>query len=129
MFQATIGRAMPPEPSARPFTMETPISEFQSTWTGRILFKSVMHVLASQGKELQNLPDGPDKEAQLRAHAFTLNFLPGTSPRSMVQSGGGRIQMNVGRALPLLANGQILTALGMILKKEKEIPLPVDTKE
>ena len=124
VFQATIGRAIPPEPSAQPFTMETPISEFQATWTGRLLFKSIMKVLDLQGKPLKKLPDGPAKEAQLRAHAFTLNYMPGSSPRGMVQSGGGRIQMNVGRAFPLLANGQIVPALRTLLKKEKEIPLP-----
>lgn len=129
VFQATIGRAMPPEPSARPFTMETPICEFQATWSGRILFKTLMRVLDSQRKKLEALPDGPDKEAQLRAHAFTMNYMPGSSPRGMVQSGGGRIQMNVGRALPLIANGQIIPALRMALKKETEIPLPAKTRE
>ncbi|MBE6919278.1 MAG: hypothetical protein E7469_06305 [Ruminococcaceae bacterium] len=129
VFQATIGRAMPPEPSARPFTMETPISEFQATRAGKLLFKGVMHVLASQGKELEQLPDGPEKDAQLRAHAFTMNYMPGCSPRGMVQSGGGRIQMNVGRAMPLLANGYIIPALCMALKKEKEIPLPINSEK
>ena len=124
IFQATIGRAIPPEPSIRPFTMETPVCEFQTTWTGKILFKTLMRVLAFQGRHLKKLPDGPNKEAQLRAYTFNMHFIPGSSPRGMVQSGGGRIQMNVGRALPLLANGQIISALRMVLKKEKEIPLP-----
>ena len=124
VFQATIGRAMPPEPSARPFTMETPISEYQATRSGKLVYRAIMSVFKSQRKEIDRLPDGPDKEAQLRAHNFTMNFMPGTSARGMLQSGGGRIQMNTARAFPMLANGQIFPALASILKKEKEIPLP-----
>ena len=127
-FQATIGRTIPSEPTTRPFTLETPIYEYQETFTGRLLFKTLMRVLDAPRKQLERLPDSPEKDARLRAHWFTMNFMPGCSARSMLQSGGGRIQMNVARALPLLANGQLLSALISVLKKETEIPLPTKEK-
>ena len=129
VFQATIGRAMPPEPSLRPFTIETPVKDFQTTWWGRILYRSILKVIEKEGQPIAEMPDGPEKEALLRAQKFTMAFIPGTSPRSMVQSGGGRIQMNVGRAMPLIANGQLLPALRMILRKETRIPLPCESEE
>lgn len=129
VFQATIGRAMPPEPSVRPFTIESPISDFQTTWWGKMLYKGILAVLAKEeGKSIQEMADGPEKEAMLRSLKFTMDFIPGTSPRSMVQSGGGRIQMNVGRAMPLVANGQLFAAAMMALKKETKIPLPSETQ-
>ena len=129
VFQATIGRAMPPEPSLRPFTMETPVKDFQTTWWGRMLYRGILKIIEKEGQPIAEMPDSPEKEALLRAQKFTMAFIPGTSPRSMVQSGGGRIQMNVGRAMPLIANGQLLPALRMILRKETRIPLPCETEE
>lgn len=129
VFQATIGRAMPPEPSLRPFTMETPVKDFQTTWWGRMLYRGILKIIEKEGQPIAEMPDGPEKETLLRAQKFTMAFIPGTSPRSMVQSGGGRIQMNVGRAMPLIANGQLLPALRMILRKETRIPLPCETEE
>ena len=128
VFQDTIGRSIPEEPAVRPFTMETPVFEYQATLPGKLIVKGLLKVLDAQHKKIEKLPDGPAKEAQLRSNTFAMSFMPNSSARGLLQSGGGRIQMNVARALPMLANGRILAALGSILKKEKEIPLPSKQK-
>lgn len=128
VFEATIGRTIPTEPKVPPFTMETPISEYQATFPGRILFKTLMRIMDAPRKQIERLPDGPDKETRLRSHWFDMHFMPGCSSRSILQCGSGRIQMNVARALPLLAGGKLFAALGSLLKKEVEIPLPVKEK-
>ena len=128
VFASTIGRAIPDEASVPPFTMETPICEYQATLPGRILFKTLMRIMDAPRKQIERLPDGPEKETRLRAHWFNMHFIPGCSSRSVLQSGGGRIQMNVAQALPMLANGQIFSALAAISKREREIPLPSHRK-
>lgn len=124
VFCETICRPLPPEPPAQPFTVETPVCEFRATRSGRLLYALILKIMELQGGSDKKLPEGPEKEALRRSKRFTLSYIPLASPRSLVQSGGGLIQMNVGRAFPMIANGHWLQAIKELLKKEKKIPLP-----
>ena len=126
IVEETIGAPLPSEPSAYPFTMETPVCEFKASRFGSVFFNALMGVLNGQLRKLQKLPDTPEKAQQIRSHLFTMTYIPGSSPRGMVQSGGGLVQMHIGRAMVEFANGHPIRALAAVLHKDKKIPLPIE---
>lgn len=129
LFCQTLQKPLPPEPLRRLYTVESPLSDFQSSPAGRFIYQLILKVMSLQGVGMDRMEDGPQKEAVKKSNDFTLRFLPGCSPRSMVQSSGGMVQMNFARALPMIANGQISKALAELAKVEKKIPLPCQEKK
>ena len=129
IFEKIIGRPLPKEPEKYPFTVESPLQEFKQTFMGRIIFKSIMNVINSGAKDIVKLPDGKEKEERLKNHVFMLRFIHMNCPRSLAQSGGGMIQMNLAHALTALANGRFMKAC-MALRKDKEkLPLPCEIQK
>lgn len=124
VFAKTIQTPLPAEPLRRLYTIESPLSDFRDSPAGGLIYRTVLKAMALQGLGARRMPDGPEKDAAIKSNEFTLRFLPGCCPRSMVQSSGGMVQMNVARALPLMADGQIGKALAELTKIERPIPLP-----
>ena len=54
VFESTIGRPLPKEPTLRPFTVETPICEFRATCSGRLLYWVICKVMQMQGGNAKN---------------------------------------------------------------------------
>lgn len=128
-FARTLQVPLPPEPLRRIYTIESPLSDFRDSPAGGLIYRTVLKVMAMQRAGVKRMPDGPEKEAAMKSNDFTLRFLPGCCPRSMVQSGGGMVQMNVARALPLMADGQMGKALAELAKFEKPLPLPCQKRK
>ena len=55
-----------------------------------------------------------------------MRFIPTNCPRAMIQSGGGRMQMNIARAIAQIANGHIIKAIREATKKDPPSKLPCE---
>ncbi|MCM1050128.1 MAG: glycoside hydrolase family 3 C-terminal domain-containing protein [Clostridiales bacterium] len=128
VFELVLGRKIPMEPAVYPYTIESPISDFQHTKMGRFLYNSVINGIAAQGKGINKMPEGPEKDAQIKSQNFVLRFIPCNCPRALIQSGGGRMQMNMAYAIAEFANGHILKAIKAVVKGEKPTKLPCEEK-
>lgn len=119
VFEEVLGRAVPEEPPVYPYTIESPISDFQHTRMGRFLYNSVIKGIAAQGKGIKKMPEGPEKDAQIKNQNFVLRFIPSNCPRALIQSGGGKMQMNMAYAIAELANGHFIKAIRAVARGEK----------
>lgn len=128
VFVETLGRAIPKEPSVTPFTIETPLSECGQSFLGRLMKKGLMGALGGSLKKIQKMPEGPEKSARYKSARFMLDLIPSNSPRSLIQSGGGRVGMNTAYAMAELANGHLIKGIKAIKSSEKPIPLPCEEK-
>ena len=126
VFVQTIGRPVPKEPEVYPFTLESPLRDYQMVVTGRWAYNLVVRFMEKDDSKADNLPDEPEKEAMLRSQRFAMALIPSNCPRSLIQSSGGLAQMNLAYALNYLANGQFIKAIAALLRKEKKIPLPCE---
>lgn len=126
VFEEMLGAKIPSEPLVYPYTIESPISDFQSSAMGKFLYNSVINGVAAQGKGIEKLPDGPEKDAKIKSQNFVLRFIPCNCPRALIQSGGGQMQMNMARAIAELANGHIIRAIKEILNGGKPAALPCE---
>lgn len=126
IFETVLGRKIPDEPAVYPYTIESPISDYQSSKMGRFLYKSVINGIAAQGKSIDKLPEGAEKDERIKNQQFVLRFIPTNCPRALIQSGGGRMQMNFAYAMAELANGHIINAIKAAARKDKPLPLPCE---
>ena len=126
MFARLLRGPIPADPPARPFTLESPLSDLRASGMGRLLYRIVAAVLNRHLKKINAMPDGPDKALHLKNHRFILGMMPRISPRALSQSSGGRMQMNQAQAMVATANGHILRALGLLLRKDRVPPLPCE---
>ena len=58
-----------------------------------------------------------------------LRFIHMNCPRSLAQSGGGMIQMNLAHALTALANGRFMKACMALRKDKVKLPLPCEIQK
>lgn len=130
VFAETIGRPIPAEPPVLPYTLESSLTDYQSTRMGRLIYRAILWGLSLDGKKYERLPEGRERDALLKNQQFLLNLVPRNCPRSLMQSaGGGALQMNLAHAVTELANGHVWRAIRLAVKGEKKIPLPCEAKE
>ena len=128
VFEETIGRPIPSEPALRPFTIESPIMDYRESAAGKFLLGCIVKGVAFTGRKIHKLPDGPERDELLKSQRFLLELLPHNCPRSLIQSSGGMVQMNVAHAVTEFANGHILKSLGALLRRDKPLTLPCKEK-
>ncbi len=129
VFAQVLGRPIPQEPPALPYTIESPLSDLTNSPMGRFLYRCVHTVASALGRDIRRLPEGPEKEERIKNQRFLLDLIPSNSPRSLIQSGGGMAQMHMARAAIELANGHILRAVRLAVKREKPLPLPCEEQK
>ena len=128
VFEETIGRPIPSEPALRPFTIESPIMDYRESAAGKFLLGCIVKGVAFTGRKIHKLPDGPERDELLKSQRFLLELLPHNCPRSLIQSSGGMVQMNVAHAVTEFANGHIRKSLGALLRRDKPLTLPSKEK-
>lgn len=126
VFSETIGRLIPAEPPIRPYTVESPISDYQASFMGRLLYNGFMKGIGGNPKKLDAMPEGTEKDEMVKNQQFVMNLIPRNCTRALIQSGGGRMQMNMARAIVEIANGHIIRGIREATKKDVPLPLPCD---
>lgn len=116
-FEQLLGRSIPPEPAAFPYTIESPIRDFHHNRMGRLIQRVLLWVIHTQDRKIRRLPDGPEKDTLRKNQQFVLRYIPNNCPRALIQSSGGMVQMNLAHALAALANGKPGKALCCLFRK------------
>ena len=124
VFEEILGDSIPAEPKIVPFTVESPIMDYDNSAAGRFLRSCIIKGVAFTGRKIRKLPEGSERSELIKNQRFLLELIPMNCPRSLVQSGGGIVQMNVAYAVTEFANGHIFRAVGELLKRDKPLPLP-----
>ena len=119
IFVETLENKNISEPITRPFTLETQLEDFKQTAMGRFVLKIILKVVAGKTKVPRKEKDDAKIRQIIKNRHFALALIPKNCLRSLCQSSGGILQMNLALALMHLANGRIFKAIKYIFKKEK----------
>ena len=114
----TLQGELPQEPPVTPYTLESPLEDYQNSRWGRFVYRIAEWVVSLQARVIRRMPEGEARETEIRNYRFVRALMPKNSPRSLVQSGGGMVQMNAARALVAMANGHPFQALRALLHRE-----------
>ena len=98
-----------------PFTFETPLFEFARTKQGKKVLDLIMKIVGNTGN-VDKIKDKEIKELVIKNNRFTIALIPKNSLRSLSQSSGGMLQVNVAKALLEFANGHIFKGLIELLR-------------
>lgn len=115
---------IPQEKPRRPITLESRISDFYLTWTGRIVLKAIFSVVKKQIKEAEKLPDGPEKDNCLKGAFFLRKALESNSMRTLSMTAQSTLPYNYAQSLVAIANGRLIKGAVCYLKKIKVPKLP-----
>ena len=129
IFEKSIGRELLAEPVKYPFTIESPLVDFEQTFRGKIIFRMIMKVMNREMKDIAKLPEGKEKEERFKNHVFMLRFLPMNCPRGLVQSAGGMVQLGLAYAMTAIANGRFLKACKALGLDKDKLPLPCEEQK
>ena len=109
--------------------MESPISDYQASFMGRMLYNGFMKGVGGNQKKLDAMPEGTEKDEMVKNQQFVMNLIPRNCTRALIQSGGGRMQMNMARAIVEIANGHIIRGMKEVMKKDVPLPLPCESQD
>ena len=118
-FEKVVNRVIPEYVRGkRPYTMETPIEEFD-TFFGKIFKKSVANVGLKRYKRAKKIKDPLLREREKKAGLFIYYLVPNNSLRSLSFSASGGFDYPLACGILELANGHLFKGLKAMGKKEK----------
>lgn len=129
VFKNMSGLKIPALPPKKPITLESRFSDLQLTFMGRILFGAVLGVAKKQMKAAQKLPEGTEKDNQIKGAMFLKRILESNSVRSMSMSAGKSCPYNFAQGFVALSNGHLFKGIKCFCTKIKVPKLPKDKEE
>ena len=103
---------------ARPYTLETPIGEF-NTFFGKIFRKATCGIGLKQYKKAQKIKDPLIREREKKAGIFITKLMPNNSLRSLSFSSSGLFSYPLAEGILELSNGHFFRGIKKMCKKYK----------
>jgi beta-glucosidase len=129
----SFGELVGPTASAAPedtgLTLDSSLSDLRRTTIGRILYVAIMRMIRKDYRMAKRMPNSLERDARLKNAHFLVRMIPSNSIRSLCMSSSGRFTYSSAGGLVELANGHVIRGLGMILEREKALPLPGERSE
>ncbi|MBQ7060925.1 MAG: glycoside hydrolase family 3 C-terminal domain-containing protein, partial [Clostridia bacterium] len=113
-----------PEPPRFPVTLESRFTDLEQTFTGRILYNSVLKVVKKNMKQAEKLPEGPERDNAVKGAFFMKRVMDSNSPRSLTMCAGKRMPYNYAQGFVELTNRHLIKGLRCFIKKIDVPKLP-----
>ena len=113
-----------PEPPRFPVTLESRFTDLEQTFTGRILYNSVLKVVKKNMKQAEKLPEGPERDNAVKGAFFMKRVMDSNSPRSLTMCAGKRMPYNCAQGFVELTNRHLIKGLRCFIKKIDVPKLP-----
>ena len=115
---------VPKLPNSKPFTIETRMSEINSTFFGKILYNAVLGVAKKDLKKAKKMPEGVERENKIKGALFLKRILDTNSLRTMSMSAGTTFPYNFACGFRDLSNGHIFKGIKDFIVQIKAPDLP-----
>ena len=115
---------IPDEPPKFPVTLESPFTDLNQTFMGRVFYNFVLSVARKEMKKAQKLPDGKEKDNAIKGAYFMEKVITSNSLRSMSMSAGAQFPYNLAEGFVLMTNRHFFKGLRKFLTPIKVPKLP-----
>ena len=119
---------IPPETPHTPITLESRLTDLNRTFTGRIILKKILSVATKLEKDAAELPDGVEKDNNLKEAHFLRQAIENSSLRFISMTARSTLPYNFAQGLAEIANGRLIKGAGCFMKKIKVPKLPKERK-
>ena len=118
-FEKVIGRTITDyEVNKKPYTLETPIWEFDTFW-GKIFKKATCDIGLKQYKKACKKKDSLEKEREKKTGLFIYKVMANNCLRSLSFSSSGLFKYHFAKGILELANGHFFKGIGEMCKRYK----------
>lgn len=128
-FEKECGVLVPAVPGRKPITLESRLSDYKSTFLGRILYNSMQAVARKETKRAKKMEPGIERDNKLKGAKFLHIILDSNSAISLSMSSSGAFPYNVALGFAELANGHLIRGIKHFVHKIKAPALPINDKE
>ncbi len=128
-YEAVWGMKIPVLPAKKPITLESRLSDLKASFLGKILYGALQSVPKKQRKKALKLPEGPERENQIKSAGFVSKILDSNSIISLSMSSSGAFPYNFACGFRDLANGHLIRGIHDFIKKIKAPALPVEKED
>lgn len=130
VFEKMSALKIPPLSPVKPITLESRFSNLaKAGFFGKILYNSVLSVSNKQMKSAQKMPEGWERDNQIKGAMFMRRILESNSLVSMAMSAGNTFPYNFAEGFMYLSNGKIGKALKCLRTPIEVPPLPKDVAQ
>lgn len=130
LFEKMSGIKIPPVPKLRPITLESRFSTLKEAGLmGRILHSAVLGVAIKQLKEAKKLPEGIERDNEIKGALFLERILESNSLISMSMTAGKTFPYNFAEGFMNLSNGKLIKGIKCFCTKINASALPKDKEE
>lgn len=130
LFEDMSGLKIPAAAQIKPITLESRFSSLaKAGFMGKILYGAVLSVAAKQMKKALKMPEGSERDNQIKGAQFLKRILESNSLVSMSMTAGKTFPYNFAEGFMYLSNGRILKGIKCFCTKIKASALPKDKEE
>ena len=119
---------IPEENKSKRYTIESRIDELKRNLIGKILYKVVIGVANKELKKAKRLPNGSEKDNQIKAAMSLKRMLESNCPLGMTMGAGNQFPYNYAEGLVDLANWKIFKGIKKFKTKIDAPNLPIEQK-
>ena len=119
---------IPVLPPKKPIRLESRMTDLQSTFLGKILFKVVLSVPAKDERKARRLPEGIERDNGIKGAQAIRRMLETSSLMTLSMSAGGGFPYNLALGFREMANGHLFKGIKCFASKIKAPVLPKDVK-
>lgn len=110
-------KIIPYEKNKRPYTLETPIEEFDTLF-GKLFRKIMCSVGYHQYKKGCRMKDGPEKERMKKAGLFVYKLMPYNSLRTICYSSSGMLSYKMANVILEFVNKNYFKGIKLLFKRD-----------
>ena len=119
IFEELLGAPLPKHVPKLPLTLESPFSDFQKTFMGRILYNAVTATSKKQLKAAKKLPEGAERENRIKGAVFLKRIFDTNCMRTLSMSAGRSFPFNIAEGFVELGNGYVIRGIKAMKKSYK----------
>ena len=119
IFEELLGAPLPKHVPKLPLTLESPFSDFQKTFMGRILYNAVTSTSKKQLKAAKKLPEGAERENRIKGAVFLKRIFDTNCMRTLSMSAGRLFPFNIAEGFVELGNGHVIRGIKAMKKSYK----------
>ncbi len=119
IFEELLGAPLPKHVPKLPLTLESPFSDFQKTFMGRILYNAVTATSKKQLKAAKKLPEGAERENRIKGAVFLKRIFDTNCMRTLSMSAGRSFPFNIAEGFVKLGNGHVIRGIKAMCKSYK----------
>ncbi len=123
-FHEFVGYSPQPAVNITELTLDSPLSDFKKTWSGKLLYHSIMWFIKRDYNKAKAMEDSLERDTRLKNAYFVYRMMPSNTLRAMCMASSGAFPYSMALGFVEIGNGRLFRGIKHLMKREQAPPLP-----